>query len=136
MNIKTIYVNLPIKDLEKTRAFWTALGFEFNAQFSNESGLCLVLQENAIYAMLITHELYKTFTHRPIADGLSTQVLLAIEVDSRERVDEILEIAIQNGGERYLKSEDHGWMYYDRFVDIDGHQWEVLYTDMSKLPQE
>lgn len=136
MKIKTIYVNLPIKDIEKTRAFWTALGFEFNAQFSNESGLCLVLQENVIYAMLITHELFKTFTDRPIADGLSTQVLLAIEVDSRERVDEILEIAIQNGGKRYLKSEDHGWMYYDRFIDIDGHQWEVLYTDMSKLPQE
>jgi uncharacterized protein len=132
--IKSIYVNLPVKDLAVTKAFWTKLGFSFNDQFSDDKAVCLVLNEGAMYSMLITHEFFSTFTNRSIADGTTTQVLIAIEVESRERVDEIVTAALSNGGSRYRESADHGWMYYDSFADPDGHQWEVLYTDASKIP--
>ncbi len=133
-SIKSIYVNLPVKNLAQTKAFWTKLGFTFNEQFSDEKALCLILNEGLMYSMLITHEFFSTFTNRSIADGTSTQVLLAIEVESREKLDEIVQQALANGGSRYRESADHGWMYYDSFADIDGHQWEVMYTDASKIP--
>ena len=129
MNAKSIFVNLPTKDLNKTRDFWTKLGFSFNEQYSDDKALCLVLNEGQIYSMLITHEMFGTFTNRPIADGSTTQVLTAIQVDSREQVDNIVKLALENGGSRYRDSADHGWMYYDSFADPDGHQWEVMFTD-------
>ena len=135
MNVKSIFVNLPVKDLAKTRDFWTKLGFSFNKQFSDDKALCLVLADGLIYSMLITHELYSTFTNRPIADGTTTQVLTAIEVDSREQVDKIVQLALENGATRYREGADHGWMYYDCFADLDGHQWEVMYTDLQPMPQ-
>lgn len=134
MKVKSVFINLPVKDLKKSRDFWTNLGFTFNEQFSDEKAICLVLNEGAIYSMLITHEFFGTFTNRQIADSTITQVLIAIEVDSREKVDDVIKKALDNGGIRYRKSEDHGWMYYDSFADPDGHQWEVLYTDMSEFP--
>ena len=133
--IKTIYVNLPVSNLERTRAFWTNLGFRFNEDFSDEKALCLILSEGSIYSMLISTEFFQTFTHKPVSDGGSTQVLIAIEVDSKEKVDELVRLALENGGSRYRNSEDHEWMYYDAFADIDGHQWEVLFTDESKIPK-
>ncbi len=135
MKAKTIYVNLPIKDLSKTRDFWTKLGFKFNDQFSDDRALCLVLNEGLIYSMLITWEMFSTFTNRAIADGSTTQVLTAIEVESREQVDQIVHLALANGAKRYRESTDHGWMYYDSFADPDGHQWEVMYTNPDQLPQ-
>lgn len=136
MKVKSIYINLPINDLNKTRDFWTKLGFSFNEQFSDDKALCLILNDGLIYSMLITHEFFSTFTNRPIADGTTTQVLTAIEVDSREQVDEITRLALENGGTRYRESSDHEWMYYDSFADIDGHQWEIMFTDLNLLSQE
>lgn len=133
MKVKSIYVNLPIKDLKKTRDFWTKLGFSFNEQFSDEKALCLVLNDGLMYSMLITHEMFSTFTNRPIADEKTTQVLTAIEVDSKEQVDNIVKIALDNGATRYRESADHGWMYYDSFADLDGHQWEIMFTDSNKI---
>ncbi len=135
MKVKSIYVNLPIKNLEKTREFWTKLGFSFNEQFSDEKALCLVLNEGLIYSMLISHEFFSTFTNRSIADVSTTQVLVAIEVESRELVDQLVKNALENGASRYKESADHGWMYYDSFADLDGHQWEIMFTDPSQLPQ-
>ena len=135
MKAKSIYINLPIKDLNKTKDFWTKLGFSFNEQFSDDKALCLVLSEGLMYSMLVTHELFSTFTNRPIADGTTTQVLTAIEVDRREQVDAIIRLALENGGTRYRESADHGWMYYDSFADLDGHQWEILFMDPNKTPQ-
>ena len=135
MKVKSIFVNLPIKDLHKTRDFWTKLGFSFNEQFSDDRALCLVLNDGQIYSMLITHEMFSTFTNRPITDGSTTQVLTAIQVDSREDVDRIVKIALENVVTRYRESADHGWMYYDTFADLDGHQWEVMFTDETQLPQ-
>lgn len=134
MKVKSIFVNLPIKNINKTKEFWTHIGFSFNEQFSDERALCLVLNEGLIYAMLITHEMYSTFTNRAIADGSTTQVLTAIEVESREKVDKIVRSALENGASRYRKSVDHGWMYYDSFADLDGHQWEIMYTDPTQIP--
>lgn len=134
MTIQSIYVNLPIKNIQQTREFWTKLGFSFNEQFSDEKALCLILKEDSIYAMLITHEFFSTFTNRPIADGSTTQVLNAIQVESRDAVDTIVSTALANGATRYKDSQDHDWMYYDTFADLDGHQWEIMYADYSKIP--
>jgi predicted lactoylglutathione lyase len=132
-SLKAIYVNLPVRDLDKTRIFWTNLGFSFNEQFSNEQALCLEMKKDTIYAMLISHDLFKTFTHKPISDNSATQVLIAIEVETREKVDQLVSLAFENGATRYRDSADHGWMYYDSFADPDGHQWEVLFSDMTLI---
>ena len=129
IKIKAIYINLPVKDLQQTRAFWTKLGFEFNEQISDDKAICLKLNHDVINAMLMLPDFYKTFTNRPVATGDTTQVLLAIEVESRAKVDELMQLALANGAQRYREAEDHGWMYYDSFADIDGHQWEVLFSD-------
>jgi len=135
MKINSIFLNLLVKDLKKTRYFWTNLGFSFNEQFSDDKALCLVLNEGLIYAMFISHEMFSTFTNRPISDGKTTQVLIAIQVDSREKVDQIVNLALKNGAIRYRKSVDHGWMYYDTFADPDGHQWEVMFIDTNQIQQ-
>jgi len=132
--IKSIYVNLPIKDIEKTRTFWEGLGFGFNSQFSDEKALCLILQEDKIYAMLLSEPFFKTFIDREVADGSTTQVILAIQVESKERAIEMVTKALESGGKRYKEAVDHGWMYYDSFADIDGHQWEVMH--MGEPPTE
>ena len=136
MKINQIYVNLPVKDVQKTRAFWTTLGFTINEQFSDEKAVCVVMKEDHIYTMFLKEEFFQTFTNRPYAKGDTTQVLLAIGVDSREEVDWIVNTALENGGSKYSESMDHGWMYQSAFADIDGHQWEVMHADMSKLPTE
>ena len=135
MKISTIYVNLPIEDLNKTRTFWTKLGFSFNENFSDDKALCLELNQGSIYSMLIKKDFFSTFTNRPISDCSTTQVLIAIEVESREKVDKLVKLALENGGTRYREGADHGWMYYDSFADIDGHQWEVMYSDETQIPK-
>lgn len=134
MSVSAIYVNLPVRDLQQTQDFWSALGFSFNPQYSDDKAVCLVLQEGTMYAMLITHPMFATFTDRPIADGATTQVLVALQVDSREKVDEIVQAALANGATRYRDNADHGWMYYDSFADPDGHQWEIMFVDTTQMP--
>lgn len=136
MKVNQIYVNLPVKDVQKTRAFWTILGFPINEQFSDDKAVCVVMKEDHIYTMFLKEDFFQTFTNRPYAKGDTTQVLLAIGVDSREEVDRIINTALENGGSKYSESMDHGWMYQSAFADIDGHQWEVMHADMSKLPTE
>ncbi len=135
MKVQSIFVNLPVKNLQETRTFWQNLGFSFNEQFSDENALCLVLAEGQMYAMLISHALFATFTNRPIADGSTTQVLTALQVESREQVDSLVALALANGASRYRDGADHGWMYYDCFSDLDGHQWEILFTDSNQSPE-
>lgn len=133
---KSIYVNLPVKDLNKTMEFFTKLGFNFNMQFTNHEAACLVIGEN-IFAMLLTEERFRDFTKKPISDAKkSTEVLIAIDVESREEVDKMIKKAVDAGGSIYRDPEDHGWMYYHSFADLDGHQWEIMHADLSKLPQE
>ena len=133
-SVRSLFVNLPIRDVARTRAFWTKLGFQFNEQFSDDKGLCLILKEGVAYAMLNRRDFFETFTNRPAADGQTSQVLVCIDVGSREKVDEVVKTALENGATRYMDAMDHGWMYYDRFADPDGHQWEIAFIDESKAP--
>jgi len=129
MNVKSIFINLPITNLEQTRAFWSDLGFRFNEQFSDDKALCLILNEGSMYAMLITQPMFATFTNKPIANGSTTQAIFAIEVNTREEVDHMVATALSNGATRFKESVNHGWMYYDSFADLDGHQWEIMHTN-------
>lgn len=133
MQVKSIYVNLPVNNLQVTRKFWNNLGFSFNEQFSDDKALCLVLNEGFIYAMLLSRDYFSTFTNKPVSDSTTTQVLLAIEVGSRENVDHLVRLALESGATRYRQAEDHGWMYSDSFADLDGHQWEILHANPELL---
>jgi len=133
---KQIFVNLPIKDLEKTISFFKHLGFTFNDQFTDDKAACMIINDGSIYAMLITEAYFKTFTKKSIADAKkTTEVLIALDTESKEEVDELVKKAIEAGGSLYAEPQDHGWMYQHSFADLDGHQWELLYMDESKLPK-
>lgn len=128
-----IFINLPVKDLERSKKFFTHLGYTFNQQFTDDKAACLILGEN-IYSMLITEPFFQTFTKKKVSDAnTSTEVLIALDADSREEVDDMVKKAVEAGGSVYREPDDHGWMYGHSFADPDGHQWEVLYMDEKKL---
>jgi hypothetical protein len=130
---KQIFINLPVKDLKKTMAFFEKLGFTFNMQFTDDKAACMIIGEN-IYAMLLLEKFFKTFTSKEIADAKkTTEVLIAIDAESRESVDEMIRKAVEAGGSTYRNPQDDGWMYGHSFADLDGHQWEVLYMDESQI---
>jgi len=132
---KNIYVNLPVKDLNKSREFFSKLGFDFNAQFSDETAACMIVGDN-IFTMLITEERFKGFTKKPISDAKkSTEVLISVDTKSRTEVDDMVKKAIAAGGSLYNDPQDHGWMYYHSFADLDGHQWEFIFVDESAMPK-
>lgn len=130
-----IFVNLPVNDLGKSKEFYTSLGFSINPQFTDETAACVVLSES-IYVMILTHEKFSSFTPRPIADAKNTsQVLLAIDLESKARIDEMVEKAVEAGGSVYAEAKDYGWMYYHSFADPDGHQWELMYMNEAEMPK-
>lgn len=134
--IKRIFVNLPVKDLERSKAFFSQLGFSFEPKFTDEKAACLIIADNNIYAMLLQEEFFSGFTKKPVADaGKSTEVLIALEVESREAVSELVKKAVDAGGSTYMEPQDHGWMYQHCFSDPDGHQWEVFHGDQSEIPE-
>ena len=123
---KQIYVNLPVSDLKRSRAFFESLGLHFNPQFTNDQGACLVIGGN-IYAMLLSHDFFKTFTTKPIADATrSTEVLVCLSCESRAEVDELVRKALAAGGTAPRPPQDHGFMYGHGFEDLDGHIWELV----------
>jgi uncharacterized protein len=131
----SIFVNLPVKDLMKSMAFFTSLGFKINQQFTNENGASLVISDN-IYYMLLTETFFKTFITKKIADAHEyTEVINALGVDSRVEVDTLVDKAFAAGAKKYRDPQDDGWMYSRSFEDLDGHLWEVAYMDLSQLPQ-
>ncbi|BAB06838.1 VOC family protein [Halalkalibacterium halodurans] len=126
-----IFVNLPVKDLNKTKEFFTSIGFEFNEQYSDDKAACLVIGEN-IYAMLLLEQFFQSFTNQPVTDTeTSREVIIAISADSRVQVDEIVTKAIEAGGKPANDPMDHGFMYSWSFQDVDGHLWEVLYMEQK-----
>jgi uncharacterized protein len=128
---KQIFVNLPVKDLQRSVTFFTALGYTFNPQFTDENATCMIIGEN-IYAMLLVEPFFKTFTPKPIADAkASTEVLIALSQGSREAVNEIVEAALKAGAKRYAEPKDHGFMFQWGFEDLDGHIWEHMWMDPS-----
>ena len=133
---KQVYINLPVKDLKRTTEFFSKLGFTFNQQFTDDNAACMEIGEN-IYAMLLVEKFFKTFTNKQISDATkSTEVLIAIDAQSKTEVDNMVKKAIDAGGSIYKEPQDHGWMYQHSFADPDGHQWEVLYMDESQIPKE
>lgn len=130
-----IFVNLPVNDLKKSIDFFTKLGFSFNPQFTDEKATCMIISES-IFAMLLTKPFFQTFTKKEIVDAKkSTEVLIALDAESKEKVEEMVKLAVAAGGSIYMPAQDHGWMYQHSFADLDGHQWEILYMDESAVPQ-
>jgi predicted lactoylglutathione lyase len=134
MNTK-IFVNLPVEDLPKSIAFFTALGFTFNPQFTDETATCMIVTDD-IYVMLLTHAKFREFTPKPICDATkSTEVLVALALQSRERVNELIRKAVAAGGTTYAEPKDYGFMWQHGFQDLDGHIWELFYMDPNAVPQ-
>jgi uncharacterized protein len=129
--LRQIFVNLPIKDMARSQAFFKALGLTFNPRFTNEQGASLEIAEN-IYAMLLVEPFFQGFTKLPICDAKkATEVLIALSCDSREEVEDMAA-----GGTTPNEPKDYGFMYQHGFADLDGHQWEVFYMDMNAAPAQ
>ena len=131
---RQIFVNLPIKNMERSTAFFGVLGFSFNPQFTNEQGACMVVSDS-IYVMLLVEPFFQTFTKKQIADaGKTTEVLICLSCESRAEVDELVRKAVAAGGSTPNAPQDHGFMYGHGFQDLDGHIWELAYMDPSAAP--
>jgi predicted lactoylglutathione lyase len=132
---KQIYVNLPVADLPRSRAFFESLGLHFEPKFSNDQGACLVIHEGTIHAMLLTQDFFRTFTSKPIADATrSTEVLVCLSCESRDEVDALVQKALAAGGTAPRAPQDHGFMYAHGFEDLDGHIWELVAMDPDAAP--
>lgn len=133
---RKLYVNLPVKDLDASVAFFTALGFTFDANFTDENATCMIVNEDTA-VMLLVEKRFSDFVSKEIADSaVSTEVILAFSADSREEVDRLAQTALDNGGGPSQEPMDHGFMYVRSFADVDGHLWEVMWMDLSQMPQE
>jgi predicted lactoylglutathione lyase len=133
---RKIFVNLPVKDMARSQAFFRALGFSFNPQFTNEQGACMVISDDG-YVMLLVEPFFQTFTKKPIANAReSTEVLLCLSCDSRAEVDALVKKALAAGGTAPNAPQDHGFMYGHGFEDLDGHVWEVMWMDMAAAPPQ
>ena len=133
--ISNIFVNLPVKDLQKSKAFFEALGCSINKQFTDETAASVVIGGN-IFAMLLTHDKYRQFTSKEIANaGKTSEVLIALGVDSKAEVNRIADAAVKAGGKETRPAQDYGFMQLRTFEDLDGHHWEVLYMDPAHVQQ-
>jgi uncharacterized protein len=133
---KQIFINLAVKDLQKSMDFYTALGFTNNPQFSDETGKCMVWSEN-IFVMILTHEKFKIFATKPIADTKTNLAgLFSLSVDSIEEVNKIVNEGIKAGGVEPTEMKDYGFMQQRTIEDFDGHTWEIFYMDITKFPAE
>ena len=130
-----IFVNLPVRNLDQSVAFFTKLGFSFNAQFTDKTAACMIVGED-IFVMLLTHDKFKTFTAKAICDATkSTEVLMCLSSESREKVDDMVRKATAAGGTTYNEPQDHGFMYGHGVQDLDGHIWEIIYMEPSAIKQ-
>jgi len=128
-----IFVNLPVKDLKRSMEFFTKLGYKFNPQFTDETAACMVISED-IYVMLLTHPKFKEFTPKAICDSTkSTEVLVCLSYESRDKVNDMVRKAVAAGGTTYTESKDYGFMYQHGFQDLDGHIWELIYMEASTI---
>lgn len=131
---KMIFVNLPVADLTKSKAFYLALGFTNNPHFTDETAACMVWSE-AIHVMLLTHDKWRSFTDRPIPDRGSSEVMLCVSCDDRGAVNAFVEAGAAHGGNADLQPpQDHGFMYQRTLIDPDGHVWEPMWMDPAAVP--
>jgi predicted lactoylglutathione lyase len=128
-----IFVNLAVKDLTRSMEFFTKIGYAFNPQFTDETAACMVISED-IYAMLLTHEKFKMFTPKDIVDSTkSTEVLICLSADSKDKVNELVDKALAAGGTETRDPQDYGFMFGRSFNDPDGHIWEVMWMDQASI---
>jgi predicted lactoylglutathione lyase len=128
-----IFVNLAVQDLAKSIDFFTALGYSFNPQFTDENAGCLVISED-IYAMLLTEPFFKRFTNKEVVDSTkSTEAIIALSADRRQEVDTLVDRALAAGGQVANEPSDQGFMYSRSFQDLDGHIWEIVYMDPAAI---
>jgi uncharacterized protein len=126
---RKIFVNLAVRDLRQAKAFFSALGFDFNPKFTDDNGACMVVSDEG-YVMLLAEPFFKTFTTREVCDtSRQTEALIALSCESRNEVDELLKKAIAAGGRDAAPAQDHGFMYGRSFYDLDNHQWEVMWME-------
>lgn len=131
-----IFINLAVKDPNKSMGFYTALGFTNNPQFSDDSGKCMVWSDN-IFVMLLSHEKFSSFTNKPIADTKTNiAALLSLSLGSFDEVNKVVESGLKAGGIEPTEMKDYGFMQQRTIEDFDGHTWEIFYMDMSKIPTE
>lgn len=132
---KKIFVNIPVKDLNKSIAFYSALGFTQNLQFSDDTAACMVISEEN-YVMLLTHAKFKGFSAAPLPDARAMPgFMVAIECADRADVDATVKAGIAAGGSEPTPPNDYGFMYQRTIADPDGHRWEPFFMDMSAMPQ-
>lgn len=133
---KQVFINLPVEDLQASIRFFTLLGFRFDANFTDDTATCMLVTDD-IMVMLLTREKFQGFAPNPISDAKQqTEVMLALAVDDRRDVDDLVAKAVAAGGSTYSEPQDHGFMYGHGFQDLDGHVWEVFYMDQAALPAE
>jgi predicted lactoylglutathione lyase len=126
---RDVFINIAVNDLEKSKAFFSVLGFTFNPQFTDEKAACMILSEKG-YVMLLAEPFFRTFTKlEPCDTSRATETMLALSCSSRAEVDQLVRKAIDAGGRHAMDPMDHGFMYGWSFYDLDGHHWEVLWMD-------
>ena len=129
-----VFINLAVKDVERSMTFYTKMGFTNNPQFSDAEGKCMVWSEN-IFVMIMTCEKFKTFATKPLADTKNNlAALFALSVESLDKVNEVVNNALSAGGTEPTEMKDYGFMQQRNVEDFDGHTWEIFYMDISKFP--
>jgi uncharacterized protein len=130
---RTMFVNLPVRDLKRSMEFFSAVGFAFNSQFTDDKAACMIVSQEA-YVMLLREPFFRTFTRRELCDTTRhTEGLFALSCESRAEVDDMMNKAIAAGGSHAMDPQDHGFMYGWSFYDLDGHHWEVLWMDPTAV---
>jgi predicted lactoylglutathione lyase len=130
-----IFINLPVKDLNRSKTFFAALGYTFNPQFTDETAACMIISDD-IYAMLLTEAKFKEFTPKAICDATkSTEVLICLSCESRDQVNNMVRQAVAAGGSTFADHKDYGFMYQYGFQDLDGHLWELIYMQPDAVKQ-
>ncbi len=137
--VKQFWLNLPVKDIAKSKAFFAKMGFRFNPQYGNsDNSASLLIGEKDVVVMLFEEAFFKNCSggNGVVVSSATTEVLLSIDAQSKEEVDEMAKKAVEAGGtSSHQPTEMNGWMYGCLFADVDGHRWNVLYMDMSKMPK-
>lgn len=134
--VKDLWLNLPVKDINKSKNFFSQLGFSFNKQYNAPNAACLLVGEKKVVVMLFEEPVFKGFTGKDIANTEACEVLISIGAATKEDVDMMAEKAVAAGGRcNHQPHEMTGWMYGCVFTDPDGHSWNVLYMDMTKMSQ-
>lgn len=132
---RQMFVNLAVKDLDRSVKFFSKLGFKFNQQFTDKNATCMIVGEDC-FVMLLVEPFFKSFIKKEIANSAKTaEAIIAVSVDGRGEVDEIAEKALAGGAKESKEKSDLGWMYTRSFSDLDGHLWEIFFMDESAMPK-